>query len=177
MVCWSDVVRDKKETKLSWYQYSQKIQLLNRVGEKDKLLEKRMPTISLLIGFASYGIVSVTDWGSIHPCNLQNQVMTASLVCGQSLLLHLLSKRLWWWTWSGRDQVVDFVSWYPCTVLLCPLQLVSYGQVVTTCTCFLNGDLWHRYCVCKTVQYYVSAYKNRISLLIHAGHNYSDSKD
>jgi len=31
--------------------------------------------------------------------------------------------------------------------------------------------------VCKTVQYYVSTYKNRICLLIPAGHNYSDSKD
>jgi len=32
--------------------------------------------------------------------------------------------------------------------------------------------------VCKTIQYYVSAYKSRFCLLIHAGHNYSDdSKD
>jgi len=98
--CWSDVVRDQAETKLSWYQYSQRIQLLNRVGEKDKWLEKRMPTISLLVGFDSYG--------SVHPCNLQNQVMTATLVCSQSLLLHVLSKRLLWWTWSGRDQIVAF---------------------------------------------------------------------
>jgi hypothetical protein len=72
-----------------------------------------MPTISLLIGFASYNSVSVNDWGSIHPCNLLNQVMTTTLMCSHSLLLQLLRNRLWWWTWSGRDQIVAFCEMAP----------------------------------------------------------------
>jgi len=94
-------------------------------------------------------------------------VTAASVIEKEAVMVNL--------EWQGSNCLL-FVTWHLCTVLLYPVQLVSCGQVVTTCTCFLNGELWQRYCVCNTIQYYVSAYKNRICLLIRAGHNYSDDK-